>query len=96
MVTQRKPELKNNNNKPCQKYVKCLKLKIIKIYIRVGLDSRATKKGSWTGEKFLAPPLPPARANRLGIFTLNRKDRLSVPERLGFGLKGLIGTIDKQ
>ena len=36
---------------------------------------------------------PPVRVDRLKIFALNRKDRLSVAERLGLGWKGLICTV---
>lgn len=38
---------------------------------------------------------PPARMDRLKIFTLNWKDWQSVPEWLGLGLKRLICTINK-
>ena len=41
------------------------------------------------------PPPPPARADQLKIFTLNRKDRLSVAEWLELGLHNLIWTIDR-
>jgi hypothetical protein len=37
----------------------------------------------------------PARADRLLIFTLHRKDRLSVAGRLGLGLKQVIYTVGK-
>jgi hypothetical protein len=41
------------------------------------------------------PPPPPARAEGVKIFTLNRKDWLSVADRLWLGLKGLIYTMYK-
>jgi hypothetical protein len=47
-------------------------------------------------KKFRPPPLAhQARVDRIKIFSINRKDWLSVEERTGLGLKGLIGTIDK-
>jgi hypothetical protein len=39
---------------------------------------------------------PLARADRLEIFTLNPKNWVSFAVGLGFGLKGLIATIDKE
>jgi hypothetical protein len=43
------------------------------------MSDRPPKVGSGPGEKivFAPPPFPPARADRLKIFTLNRKDWLS-------------------
>jgi len=37
----------------------------------------------------------PARSDRLKIFTLNRKDRVTVAESLGLGVKALIGTVER-
>ena len=38
---------------------------------------------------------PPARADRLKIFTLNRQDRVIFAECLRFGVKALIGTVER-
>jgi hypothetical protein len=56
----------------------------------------ATESGSSSWWKFFSPPPPPpqARADRLKIFTLYRKEWLSVAEWIGIGLKGL--TVNKQ
>ena len=43
----------------------------------------------------IATPRPPARADRLKIFTLSRKERLLVAVCLGLGLKGLICTANR-
>jgi hypothetical protein len=45
---------------------------------------------------FSPPPPPQARENRINIFTLNRKDWLSVAEWLGLGLRRLICTVNKK
>lgn len=60
------------------------------------LTGRATDSGfePWLKNVF-APHPHPTRWDRLNIFTQNQKDGLSVAERLGLGLQGLICTIEK-
>ena len=54
------------------------------------------KQGHWDSDPSEKVSRPPARADQLKIFILNHKDRPSVAEWLGLGLKGLICIYNRQ
>jgi hypothetical protein len=75
-------------------------LKFLQLWFSARASAVENSNWSSLGLEAPRPPravsVPPARADRLKIFSLSRKDCLSVAEWLLLGLKGLVCKMDKK